>query len=150
MCRQLSPRPSCEGSSPLTTQGPPLSALPDLCEAGAGLGGLAGPEGETAETSGTGSGREGLFPLAEQGCGESWPYLLLHCLSAVGPGRLGRGESPFPASLPEKQRLLAHLTGGRGGLFQRRPSSFCKERNSERRAERSAEGKGGAGQVSVE
>lgn len=88
---------------PPSPAGPLLSALSDLCGAGAGPGGPAGPEGETAQTPGTGSGREGLFPLAEQGCGKSWSYPLLDCLSAVSPGRLGRAESPsFPASAPTK------------------------------------------------
>lgn len=91
LCRQLSAQPSCEGSSPLTRRAPPLSALSDLCGAGAGLGGPAGPEGETAETPGTGSGREGLFPLAEQGCGEGWPCLLPVCRGLWEPRR---AESP--------------------------------------------------------
>lgn len=149
MCRQLSPEPSYERSSPLTRRAPPFSALSDLCGAGAGLGGPAGPEGETAETPGTGSGREGLFPLAEQGCGESWPCLLLDCLSAVGPGRLGRAESPSFSASTSTKNGGSWLTRW-GGLSQRRPSSFCRERNSERRADRSAEGKGGrAGEYGV-
>ena len=120
LCRQLSPQPSCEGSSPLTHRAPPLSALSDLCGAGAGLGGPAGPEGETAETPGTGSGREGLFPLAEQGCGEGWPYLLLHCLSAVGPGRPRRAESPsFPASAPPCKMEAPGPPGEGGRCFLR-------------------------------
>lgn len=138
LCRQLSVQPSCEGSS--------LCALSDPCGAGAGLGGPAGPEGETAETPGTGSGREGLLPLAEQGCGESRPYLLPPCLFAVGPGRLRRGGSPFAISLFSPNGGFQSydwtgLDGRRGRLFQR----GHKERNSESRGTGQQKGRTGRG-----
>lgn len=119
LCRQLSPQPSSEGLSPLTRRAPPLSALSDLCGAGAGLGGPAGPEGETAETPGTGSGREGLFPLAEQGCGEGWPCLLPVCCGLWEPRRaespsLPSSTHPHPHSkAPGPLRWGCFLRGGR-------------------------------------
>lgn len=80
-----------------------------------GAGGPAGPGGETTETPGTGSGREGLFPLAEQGCSESWPSLLLDCLSAVGRGGWGEPHTLFPWLRPhQKWMLLAHRSEGWG------------------------------------
>lgn len=90
---------------------PPLCALSDLCRAGAGLQGPLGPEGETAETPGTGSGREGLLPLTEQGCGSgelpvSWP-LPDYCepkeaklfMQPPGEGEVGKGESFFRTAI---------------------------------------------------
>lgn len=97
----------------LPVRDPPLCALSDLCRAGAGLQGPPGPEGETAETPGTGSGREGLLPLTEQGCGESC-LCPGPCLTTVSPGRLGRSDSPFPY-LPSLQKPLSMQPTGSGG-----------------------------------
>lgn len=118
---------------------PPLPVLSDLRGARAGLRGPAGPEGETAETPGTGSGREGLFPLAEQGCGESRPYLPP---VAVGPGRQGGAESEpfFPSLSRYKENGGSRPTGLEGSSL--RGGHLYKERNSERRADWSAKRKG--------
>lgn len=102
----------------LPVRDPPLCALSDLCRAGAGLQGPLGPEGETAETPGTGSGREGLLPLTEQGCGESC-LCPGPCLTTMSPGRLGRNDSPFPSLPPfspiEEAFHAVHWRWGGGG-----------------------------------
>lgn len=114
-------RPSCVDSCLLClpVRDPPR-ALSDLCRAGAGLQGPPGPEGETAETPGTGSGREGLLPLTEQGCGGGGRGLE----SCLCPGPLPAYCEPWEArekwqsfSLPpfspkDEAFLAAHWRGG--------------------------------------
>lgn len=87
LCRQLSPLPSCEGSSPLH--------FLTCAEQGRGCKGHQALKGKLLKPLGQ--------EVVERGCFLSQSRSAVvsclcpgPCLTTVSPGRLGRSDSPFP------------------------------------------------------
>lgn len=114
LCRQLSPQPSCEGSSPLPLRAPPLPALSDLCGAGAGREGLQALKGKLLKPLGQEVAERGCFLWQNRGAVRAGPnpYLTACLPRALG----GWGELSALLSLapPPQKNGCSWPTGSEG------------------------------------
>lgn len=149
LCRQLSPQPSCEGSSPLTHRAPPLSALSDLCGAGAGRG-WEGPQalkGKLLKPLGQEVAERGCFLWQSRGAGRAGP---ISCSTACLLWALRGGGEPrallsLPPPHPAKWRLLDHRVRGGGASSEEAMFILPEEEFGEKGRQVSRrEGSGGA------